>query len=143
MFRNLYLLYMKVEEHIKGRLTRLSDTRVAVEITLLNEVSLGVLYFEKPKVGWTNKPLMPTKWRCVDAKVEGVYQYKGSSVTPLQLMKWAQDLVEKELHTGGENNGDDNNPNDYKSENVIPSLNSEFKYIPTEADEHNKSNDND
>ena len=103
MFHKVYLWYMDIEKEIRGKVTRLSDTRVAVEITLLNEVSLGVLYFEKPKVGWVNKPIMPTKWRCIDAKVEGVYQYKGGSVTPTQLMKWAQDLVEKELTNGGDN----------------------------------------
>ena len=53
---------MDIRKEIKGTVIKISDTRVAVEITLLNEVSLGVLYYEKPKMGWTNKPIMPTKW---------------------------------------------------------------------------------
>ena len=106
---------MEISKEIRGKVTRLSDTRVAVEITLLNEVSLGILYFEKPKMQWVNKPIMPTKWRCIDAKVEGVYQYKGSTITPTQLMKWAQTLVEDELKSGGEDNSYQYEPNDDKS----------------------------
>ena len=114
---------MDIHKEIRGRVSRLSDTRVAVEITLLNEVSLGVLYFEKPKVGWTNKPIMPSKWRCVDAKVEGVFQHKGGSVTPTQLMKWAQELVEEELKKSGEDISEEQDPNDNKGKDIIPNLN--------------------
>ena len=103
---------MDISKEIRGTVTMISEDRVAVEITLFNEVSLGVLYYERPKLGWVNKPIMPTKWRCVDAKVEGVYQYKGESITPQQLMDFAQKLVEENMKKGGENNGKEDNPND-------------------------------
>jgi hypothetical protein len=101
-----------IRKEIKGTISVITEDRVAVEITLLNEVSLGVLYFERPKQGWVNKPIIPTKWRCTDAKVEGVYQWGGDKITPTELIKWAQDLVEEKLKEYRENDGKENNPND-------------------------------
>ena len=101
-----------IRKEIKGTISVITEDRVAVEITLLNEVSLGVLYFERPKQGWVNKPIIPTKWRCTDAKVEGVYQWGGEKITPTELIKWAQDLVEEKLKEYRENDGKENNPND-------------------------------
>lgn len=101
-----------IRKEIRGTVTIITEDRVAVEITLLNEVSLGVLYYERPKQGWVNKPIMPTRWRCVDANVEGVYQWGGEKITPTELIAWAQELVEEKLKEHGENNGKENNPND-------------------------------
>ena len=53
---------------------------------------LGVLYFERAKRGWTNKPLT-NGWTCVDAKVEGLYIYGGESITPKELIAWCQQLL--------------------------------------------------
>ena len=101
-----------IRKEIRGTISVITEDRVAVEITLLNEVSLGVLYFERPKQGWVNKPIMPTKWRCVDANVEGVYQWGGEKITPTELIAWAQELVEEKLKEYRENDGKENNPND-------------------------------
>lgn len=101
-----------IRKEIKGTISVITEDRVAVEITLLNEVSLGVLYYERPKQGWVNKPIMPTKWRCVDANVEGVYQWGGEKITPTELIAWAQQLVEEKLKEYRENDGKENNPND-------------------------------
>ena len=101
-----------IRKEIKGTISVITEDRVAVEITLLNEVSLGVLYYERPKQGWVNKPIMPTKWRCVDANVEGVYQWGGEKITPTELIAWAQELVEEKLKEYRENDGKENNPND-------------------------------
>lgn len=101
-----------IRNEIRGTISVITEDRVAVEITLLNEVSLGVLYFERPKLGWVNKPIMPTRWRCVDANVEGVYQWGGEKITPTELIAWAQELVEEKLKEYRENDGKENNPND-------------------------------
>lgn len=115
-----------IRKEIRGTVTVITEDRVAVEITLLNEVSLGVLYFERPKLGWVNKPIMPTKWRCVDANIEGLKVHlseddesaKGGvkisvkEFTPKDLMEWAQELVEEKLKEYRENDGKENNPND-------------------------------
>ena len=107
---------MDIRKEIKGTVTIITEDRVAVEITLLNEVSLGVLYYERPKHTWVNKPIMPTKWRCVDANVEGVYQWGGDKITPTELIAWAQDLVEQvvenKIKNGGDNMGNHKDPND-------------------------------
>jgi hypothetical protein len=36
---------------------------------------------------------MSNKWRCVDAKIEGLYVHGGESLTPRDLMEWAQEKV--------------------------------------------------
>jgi hypothetical protein len=44
---------------------------------------------------------MPTRWRCVDAKVEGVRVWGGDDISPKDLMVWAQDKV-YEYHNKGD-----------------------------------------
>ena len=105
-------MYVDIRKEIRGTVTVITQDRVAVEVTLLNEVSLGVLYFEKPKQTWVNKPIMPTKWRCVDAKVEGVFQWGGEKVSPKELVEWAQELVEKHLKKEGEDVDKEQDPHD-------------------------------
>ncbi len=115
-----------IRKEIKGTISVITEDRVAVEITLLNEVSLGVLYLERPKQGWVNKPIMPTKWRCTDAKVEGVYQWGGEKITPTELIQWAQELVEEyfksKVKKEGDQNKEEENPNNDKRDKSIPKL---------------------
>mgnify|MGYP003339982332 CR=1 FL=1 len=40
---------MDILKELKADITMLSEDKVSVEIMLLNEVSLGVLYYERPK----------------------------------------------------------------------------------------------
>lgn len=75
------------------------DTDRARIVLEVGEVEIGVLYFERAKKGWTNKPLT-NGWTCVDAKVEGLYIYGGDSVTPKELVAWCQGLL-NDLPTGG------------------------------------------
>jgi hypothetical protein len=65
------------------------DTDRARIVLEVGGEELGVLYFEKAKKGWTNKPLTQG-WTCVEAKVEGLYIYGGESVTPKELVAWCQ-----------------------------------------------------
>ena len=75
--------------------------RIVLEV---RDVELGVLYFEKAKRGWTNKPLT-NGWTCVDAKVEGLYIYGGDSVTPKEIVAYCQELINKPSEDkGGSNN---------------------------------------
>lgn len=75
------------------------DTDRARIVLEVGEVEIGVLYFERAKKGWTNKPLT-NGWTCVDAKVEGLYIYGGDSVTPKELVAWCQVLL-NDFPTGG------------------------------------------
>ena len=84
---------MDLYKDLKANITPITEDRVAVEILIKEEVSLGLLYYERPKKGWTNKPILPTKWGCVDAKVEGLYEYGGDNITPKQIVSYCQDLI--------------------------------------------------
>jgi len=65
-----------------------------IRITLHVEgMEIGILYFEKAKRGYVNKPILQEGWACVDAKVEGLYIYGGESVTPKELVAWCQELI--------------------------------------------------
>jgi hypothetical protein len=54
---------------------------------------LGVLYFEQAKRGYTNKPVGMGGWLCVDAKVEGLYEYGGDDITPKDIISHIQELL--------------------------------------------------
>lgn len=76
---------------------KITDNRIRVEVGYMGR-SLGVLYFEKPKLGWVNKPIFPTKWACVDASVEGLYIHTkegGENVTPKDIISRCQELISK------------------------------------------------
>ena len=124
---------MEWREQLRCKITDLSVDKVSVEITLLNEVSLGVLYYENPKQGWSNKPIMPTRWRCVDAKIEGVYVYGGESLTPRDLMEWAQDRVLEHLSKKTNKPQDqtprqiEGNPPNENPKDELPELNQNLK----------------
>jgi hypothetical protein len=55
------------------------DDRYRVEI-FKDSVSMGLLYFERAKKGFINKPLT-SGWVCVDAKVDPRI-YEDESITP-------------------------------------------------------------
>jgi hypothetical protein len=74
-------------------LSKITEDRVCVEVSV-SGVSMGVLYFERPKRGWNKKPILPTKWSCVDASVEGLYIYGGENITPKEIISRCQELIE-------------------------------------------------
>jgi hypothetical protein len=121
---------MDIRENIRFNLETLDPNRVMVEVTLLNEMVLGILYFENPKQTWQKKPLLSKKWRCVDAKVEGLYVHGGEDITPKDIIRACQDLVEEHLANGGGKVYD--KPYHYEKENdVIPNGEEELKELPT------------
>ena len=76
--------YYVIEEIVKGRL------RVVVK--LQEDVELGVLYFEKAKTSFQRKPISMDGWRCVDAKVEGLYE-RDKVTTPKEIIAECQRLI--------------------------------------------------
>jgi hypothetical protein len=54
---------------------------------------LGVLYFERAKRSFNKKPLSMGGWLCVDAKVEGLYEYGGENITPKDIISYCQKLI--------------------------------------------------
>lgn len=78
--------YYQIEEIEKGR--------IRVVVKLLEDVELGVLYFEKAKTSFQRKPLSMDAWRCVDAKVEGLYE-RDKSLTPKDIVQECQRLIKE------------------------------------------------
>ena len=66
--------------------------RVRVIVSYLGH-ELGVLYFEKAKKSFINKPVGMGGWTCVDAKVEGLYEYGGEDITPKEIIGHCQELL--------------------------------------------------
>ena len=124
---------MDIRDNIRFNIESLDPNRVMVEVTLLGEMVLGILYFENPKQTWNKKPLLSKKWRCVDAKVEGLYIHGGEDITPKDIIRVCQDLVEEHLANGGGKVYD--KPYHYEKQNdVIPNGQEELKELPTILD---------
>ena len=79
----------------KYDISRLEENRICVEVSY-SGVSMGLLYFEKPKMGWSKKPIFSKKWACVDAKIEGLYIHNkngGKEITPKEIVAYTQELI--------------------------------------------------
>jgi hypothetical protein len=80
-----------LEEDVPDGQTR---GRVRMVVTTLNgQLELGVLYFEKAKRGFINKPVGMSGWACIDAKVEGLYVKGGQKITPKQIVARCQEII--------------------------------------------------
>jgi hypothetical protein len=76
-------------------LTEIDSNRLSVEVYykdgLVSEL-LGLLYYEKAKRGFINKPIGLDKWVCVDAKVEGLYT-RDKAITPPMIVQMGYDKI--------------------------------------------------
>jgi hypothetical protein len=92
----LYYQYVNIiftgVDNLLFDIQRLTDTRVVVEIKDKNG-SKGILYFEKPKIGWVNKPIIPSKWACVDAEISELYKDGEYDISPKDIIGRAQELI--------------------------------------------------
>ena len=70
----------------------LGPSQVRVIVNHLNQ-ELGVLYFEQAKTGFINKPVGLGGWLCVDAKIDGLYEYGGDDITPKDIISHIQNLL--------------------------------------------------
>jgi hypothetical protein len=93
LFSIYNILYLCMTDILTYNLSKITEDRVCVEVSV-SGVSMGVLYFERPKRGWNKKPILPTKWSCVDASVEGLYIYGGENITPKDIISRCQELIE-------------------------------------------------
>jgi hypothetical protein len=75
---------------MKYELTEVDD-RIRVTISN-NHKEMGVLYFEKAKLNFTNKPLSMGSWACVDAKIEDDTIF-NEEFTPKQMVGECQELI--------------------------------------------------
>jgi hypothetical protein len=76
---------------MKYELTQIEDNRIGVTVTNEEKV-VGILYFEKAKLNFTNKPLSMGSWACVDAKIED-QEIFNEDFTPKQMVGECQDMI--------------------------------------------------
>ena len=67
------------------------DNRIRVTISN-DDKEIGLLYFERAKLNFTNKPLSMGSWACVDAKIEDDSIFH-EGFTPKQMVGECQDLI--------------------------------------------------
>ena len=78
---------------MKYELTQIEDNRIGVTVTNEDKV-VGLLYFEKAKLSFTNKPLSMGSWACVDAKIED-QEIFNEDFTPKQMVGECQDMIKE------------------------------------------------
>ena len=71
----------------------LEPDRVRIVLEVEN-IEIGVLYFEKAKNSFQNKPLTMNSWRCVDAKVEDETIFNEDFI-PKDMIGKCQDLIKE------------------------------------------------
>ena len=76
---------------MKYELTQIEDNRIGVTVTNEDKV-VGILYFEKAKLNFTNKPISMGSWACVDAKIEDESIF-NEEFTPKQMVGECQDMI--------------------------------------------------
>ena len=73
-------------------LTEIDDR---IRVTISNDhKEIGLLYFEKAKKGFTNKPLSMGSWACVDAKIEDDNIFH-EGFTPKQMVGECQEMIRR------------------------------------------------
>ena len=62
-----------------------------------NDKEVVILYFEKAKNTFQNKPISMNSWACVDAKIEGLYDMVGDIEvpTPREIIQNCQELIKE------------------------------------------------
>ena len=77
---------------MKYVLTEIDDR---IRVTISNDdKEIGLLYFEKAKLSFTNKPLSMGSWACVDAKIED-QEIFHEGFTPKQMVGECQELIRR------------------------------------------------
>jgi hypothetical protein len=69
------------------------DDNIIRVIFYIDETEMACLYYERPKKGWTNKPIMPQVWKCSDAKISNNAIYVEGLIEPKELVGWGQELI--------------------------------------------------
>jgi hypothetical protein len=83
---------MNMDINLTYNLTEIEDGRIRITISN-DDKEVGTLYFEKAKKTFQRKPIGMNGWACVDAKIEGLYEIGGETITPKDIVKKCQDLI--------------------------------------------------
>lgn len=83
---------MNYKNILTPTITKMDDGTIRI-IFSMNDEEMVCLYYEIAKRGWTNKPILSNKWRCIDAKVSNPIIYENKIVEPKDLVGWGQELI--------------------------------------------------
>jgi hypothetical protein len=87
-------IFIHMDINLTYSLTEIENNRLRITISD-DDKEVGTLYFEKAKLNFTNKPLSMGSWACVDAKIEGLYEMVGETITPKDIIGKCQDLIKE------------------------------------------------
>ena len=87
-------IFIHMDINLTYSLTEIENNRIRITISD-DDKEVGTLYFEKAKLNFTNKPLSMGSWACVDAKIEGLYEMVGETITPKDIIGKCQDLIKE------------------------------------------------
>ena len=95
----IYSLFSRCEytyPHMTYELSEIEAGRLRIIVTH-NDKEVVILYFEKAKNSFQNKPISMNAWGCVDAKIEGLYDMVGDIEvpTPMEIIKTCQELIKE------------------------------------------------
>jgi hypothetical protein len=94
-------IFMSMEitvDTLSYTMDQIEEGRIRMVVSLNEDIELGTLYFEKAKKTFQRKPIGMNAWACVDAKIEGLYQMGGESITPKDIVRKCQDLIKEKGH---------------------------------------------
>ena len=82
-------------------MTVIEDGRIRLDVSLSGDfpncggIYLGSLYFERAKKSFQRKPIGMNVWACVDSKIEGLYVHGGEHITPKDIVRKCQQLIQR------------------------------------------------
>jgi hypothetical protein len=95
----LIFIHMEITvDTLSYTMDQIEEGRIRMVVSLNEDIELGTLYFEKAKKTFQRKPIGMNAWACVDAKIEGLYQMGGESITPKDIVRKCQDLIKEKGH---------------------------------------------
>ena len=95
LFFHTPILYFVIMDKLSFDVSKISEDRLCVEISV-SGASLGLVYYERAKRGYTNKPVSMDRWVCVDASVQDLYIHGSMEIeciTPKMIMEECQKVI--------------------------------------------------
>jgi hypothetical protein len=82
-------------DNLVYELSPMDEGVIRIVVLSGDQEELGSLYFERAKKIFQRKPIGMDAWGCVDAKIEGLYEYGGDNITPKDIMGKCQELIKE------------------------------------------------
>lgn len=79
-------------EHLFTHTITPNDNKIVLELYDNVGEMMGIMYYERAKKSFTNKPISMNKWGMVDCKIERLYE-KYPEVEPIDVLRWGDKLI--------------------------------------------------